>query len=803
MTADQPSAAAPLRPLDNLWEVAVALPLDRTLTYGLPPELAATARVGSLVQVPVGRREATGFLLGPAREVPKTRLRDIQAVLDPIPRFGPELVPLFRWLAEYYHYPLGQALASIIPGVKRLPAPRRERWAAAIADVGGGGQGLQTPAPSPKPPSPTPSRGLGGEFEGRAGEPGTENSPGPPLKSSLLSSPPPQRRLGPRAQAVLDYLRKVGPMPVGELCRLFPKCQPVLKRLAARGLVSLEERPAFRNPLESRPLTLEEETPSLVPDQEEARRAIAQGIHSGKFSPFLLHGVTASGKTEVYLAAAEATLAEGRQVLVLLPEIALTHPVAQAFRRRFGERVALLHSGISEAGRLDQWRRIVLGQVDIVVGARSAVFAPLPRPGLVVVDEEHDSAYKQEGGFLYQARDVALYRGKLAQAVVVLVSATPAITTFFRAREGKYRYLNLAHRVTPQALPAIHLINLREHRAGRGLAIISPPLAQALEEALARGEQALLFLNRRGYATVHFCLFCGHVFECRHCSVALTQHHAEGRLVCHYCGYQEAVPRNCPQCQSTAIKRYGVGTERVEAEARRLFPQARIARLDRDTAPHSGKAVQVLADFARGSLDCLVGTQMITKGHHFPGVTLVGVIAADQSLYFPEYHAGERTFQLLAQVAGRAGRGQAPGKVLIQTYHPEHYVFEAVKSLDYPGFYQRELEARRALGYPPFTRLALARLSGPEEDTVAREVQHLAAALKTAVSRDRELNSHIRILGPAPAGLARLKGRSRWQLLLKSYGRGPLTKTLQVLYRLWTPKPRLDLTLDIDPASLF
>jgi primosomal protein N' (replication factor Y) len=517
----------------------------------------------------------------------------------------------------------------------------------------------------------------------------------------------------------------------------------------------------------------------------------------------LLHGVTASGKTEVYLAAAEQTLAQGRQVLVLLPEIALTHPVALAFRRRFGGRVTVLHSGISPGTRLDQWRRIMVGEVDMVVGARSAVFAPLPRLGLVVVDEEHDPAYKQESGLLYQARDVALYRGREARAAVVLVSATPQVTTYWQAQKGKFRYLNLCRRVTPQELPDISLINLREHRQ-KELRVLSKPLAAALSEVLGRGEQALLFLNRRGYSRVLFCLLCGQVFQCRDCSVALTHHRGAGELVCHYCGYRQEVPEHCPQCHSKAIKRYGVGTERVEMEVNKLLPQARVARLDRDTAPHSGKALKVLENFAGGGLDILVGTQMITKGHHFPRVTLVGVIAADLGLFFPEYHAGERTFQLLSQVAGRAGRGEAKGRVLIQTFHPEHFVFQAVKSQDYQGFYAQEIRAREKLGYPPFTRLALVRLSGPREEAVAQEARRLGEALQKAIRQEKDLKERLRVLGPAPALLTRLKGRYRWQLLLKSCGRPPLVQILGGLRQSWTPPPRagIDLTVDMDPASL-
>ncbi|MFI5354667.1 MAG: primosomal protein N' [Desulfobaccales bacterium] len=749
-----PASSKAQQEASDLWEVAVALPLDRTLTYRLPPDLAAAAQVGSLVKVPVGRQVVTGYLLAPVSDAPPVRLRRIKAVLDDIPRFGPELVPLFRWLADYYQYPLGEALSHLIPGGARPAGGRRETWA--------------TPVPEAEAP-PTP------------------------------------KRLGPKARALLACLRESGPTWAKDLLPHFPGCRPSLRRLADLGLVRLDQRLALHDPLESQPRRPADSPLTLVPEQAEAVTAIAEGLVSGVFAPFLLHGVTASGKTEVYLAAADQALSRQRQVLVLLPEIALTHPVAQAFRARFGPRVTVLHSGLSEAARQDQWRRLVLGEVDVVVGARSAVFAPLPRLGLVVVDEEHDPAYKQEGGLLYQARDVALYRGKLAAATVVLVSATPQITTYHLAQTGKYRYLNLSRRVTPQTLPQIHLIDLKTQRGDKSVKIISRPLLAALEGVLSRGEQALLFLNRRGYARALFCLFCGHVFQCRQCSVALTRHQTADRLICHYCGFSQEIPEHCPHCQATAIKQYGVGTEKVESEVRRLLPRARVARLDRDTAPHSGKALTIFESFAAGDLDFLVGTQMIAKGHHFPRVTLVGVVAADLSLFFPEYHAGERTFQLLSQVAGRAGRGEAAGQVLIQTHQPEHHVFQMVQAQDFVGFYAREIAARRALGYPPFTRLALVRVSGPEAEPVSQEARRLAAALKKALRQDEQLGALVQLLGPAPAGVNRLKGRYRWQLLLKSYGRPPLAAALQHLRRLWAPpaRARLDLTQDIDPANLF
>jgi len=747
--------AVPTGDFHNLCEVAVALPLFQTLTYSLPPTLQPAARVGCLVKVPVGRRQVAGYLLGPAQEVPEATIREVLAVLDPLPRFGPELVPLWRWLADYYQYPIGEALSHLIPGSSRPSGPKRERWASL----------------APQEPD---------------------------------ASPP--KRLGPRATEILNYLREAGePVAVRDLRQIFPTCVPILKRLSGQKLVFLEERLSFADPFKDQPHTLREPQLILVPEQEKAVQALAEGIRRAEFAPHLLHGVTASGKTEVYLAAAQEALAQGRQVLVLLPEIALTHPVALEFRRRFGDRVALLHSGLTDSQRLGQWRRLAAGRAQVAIGARSAVFAPLPRLGLIVVDEEHDPAYKHEGGLPYQARDVALVRGKQAGAAVVLVSATPAMSTFYRAQEGYYRYLHLSRRVTPQALPEVQLVNLKQHRGGPGLKIISPPLAAAVTKALEQGKQILLFLNRRGYATVMFCLFCGSILQCQHCSVALTQHHTQNRLICHYCGYDITVPERCPTCQSTALKRHGVGTERVEGEVRRLWPEARVARLDRDTAPTSGRALKVLQDFAAGDLDILVGTQMITKGHHFPGVTLVGVITADQSLFFPEYHAGERTFQLLAQVAGRAGRGGVPGTVLIQTYQPEHYVFQTVQGLDYEDFYTKEMAARRELGYPPFTRLALVRLSGVPEQTVALQAKKLADSLRRTLRGQADLASRLQVLGPAPAGLAKLKNRWRWQILIKSYGRPPLLTAIQHLRQTWSPPPRskIDLTVDIDPAHLF
>jgi len=748
--ADQQQAS--FSPLGPLVAVAVPLPLHQPLTYRLPGELAAVARPGQAVRVPVGRRRLVGYLLGPAQEVPPVAIKDVLAILDPVPRFDADLLAFYGWLAEYYHHPLGEVLQTAIPDPPGGQSPARERWVALAPDV----------------------------------DPGTI-----PV------------RPGTKAAAMVAYLAQQGSCPLRELTQAIPQPHAVLRRLVQQGVVALTAQPRRDVGLIGPPRAALAAPPLLSPHQEQAVQAIREALARPAFAPFLLHGVTASGKTEVYLQAAAAALERGRGVLVLLPEIALTDPVAQAFQARFGPQVALLHSGLSPAARLAQWRRLVQGEMQIVVGARSAVFAPVPNLGLIVVDEEHDPAYKNEGGLPYQARDAALYRGHLAGTAVVLGSATPAITTFYHAQQGKYGYLSLPQRVTPQPLPQIHLIDLRHQREGRRRAILAAPLRLALQDTLARGEQALLFLNRRGYANVYFCLFCGHIRQCPACSVTLTLHRREGRLRCHYCGYQEDIPALCPACQSAALKHHGLGTERLEKEVQALFPQARIGRLDRDTATTARQVRAILEELRGRRLDLLIGTQMITKGHDFPQVTLVGVVMADLSLYFPEYHAGERTFQLLTQVAGRAGRGDRPGQVFIQTFHPDHPALQAALTQDYQAFYQTELAARQELGYPPFTRLALLTVQSKNADKAAKAAAATAQQLQSLLIT-AGLTSHVRVLGPAPAPRSRLKEYYRWHILLKSYGRQPLATVLAAVRTLAAQKigSAVALFIDVDPVGM-
>lgn len=538
----------------------------------------------------------------------------------------------------------------------------------------------------------------------------------------------------------------------------------------------------------------------LNSEQTAAVRAIETAITRGEYAPFLLHGVTGSGKTEVYLNACERALAKSRQALILVPEIAMTAQTIARFQARFGEVVSAIHSGLTPAQRKNEWRRILKGDAKIVVGARSAVFAPLWNLGLIVVDEEHDSSYKQEDKFRYNARDIAVMRARIASAVVVLGSATPSLSSYRNAMSGRYQLLTLTRRVENRALPLVSIVNMRqdlqnkreekrrqrrdgvESSDSNNLLWLSQDLDAAIAQTLKRKEQVLLFLNRRGYAPHIFCADCGHVFSCDHCSVSLSWHRkrrkttgpfqeesgTQGFLLCHYCGKSLPAMPICPKCEGSHIQTLGYGTERVVDELRVRYPGARVAQLDRDVASAKGYVEEVLAAFRNGEIDILVGTQMVTKGHDFPYLTLVGVLFADMGLNLPEYNAGERTYQLLSQVAGRAGRAGLEGRVIVQTWLAEHYVMEYVARHDYLGFYERELSFRSRLGYPPFSRMINLLFNGPKEEDVEKAAYYVKDRAEKLLAAKPSLYACTEVLGPAPSPISRLKKQYRWQLLLKA-----------------------------------
>jgi len=522
---------------------------------------------------------------------------------------------------------------------------------------------------------------------------------------------------------------------------------------------------------------------------EPARKAV---------SAFLLHGVTGSGKTEVYLRVIATALEAGRTALVLVPEISLTPQLAARFRARFGDLVAILHSGLSESARLGEWSRLRRGEARIAVGARSAVFAPLRELGVIVVDEEHDGSFKQDEGVRYHARDVALVRAQRAGAVCVLGSATPSLESAAHAERGTYRMLTLTERPTARPMPSVEIIDLRKYMPD-GEAMLSAPLRTAIGETLAAGNQTILFLNRRGFATFVLCRACGHAFRCPHCSVSLTYHRHTDRLSCHYCGFQQRVPDVCPSCGAAeTIERKGLGTEKVADAVAEGFPGARVARLDRDVAT-GAKIEAVLARVARREVDVLVGTQMVTKGHDFPGVTLVGVLCADTGLNLPDFRASERTFQLLAQVAGRAGRGDKLGRVMIQTYRPESPAVVAAAAHDYARFFAAESAARAELGYPPHGRLIAVRIDGADAQEVA-QVAHRLAQLAEAAAGRPESAGQVEVRGPVPAPLERLRNRTRWQIWLRSGDRQALRRVARSLL-VAEVASTVRVGLDVDPIS--
>jgi primosomal protein N' (replication factor Y) (superfamily II helicase) len=743
----------PMKLPPDIIEVAVPLPVEGSFHYRLPAELISLAEPGKRVLVPFGRRKVTGYILGRTK-APETELREVIEILDPEPLFNADELEFFRWAAAYYLHPLGEVIRAALPPGINLTSRLQEG-----EEVMAGGAAALTE-----------------KFYTIATEPGV---------------PP---RLGAKGGEILDWLRSEGEAPVSRIRERFPAPYAPLKRLVELGLVVEETREVYRDPFRDEPAG-RDEPHELNPHQAAALEEIAAAVAAGKFSPFLLHGITGSGKTEVYLRAIAAVLERGKSALVLVPEIALTPQLVGRFRRRFGCGIAVLHSGLSAGERYDEWRRIRRGEASIVIGARSAVFAPITGIGIVVVDEEHEGSYKQSEGFRYNARDLALVRGKMAGAAVVLGSATPLVTSYHAATEGKLRLLELPGRVRDLPLPDVRLIDMRDRKR----ALLAPSLVTALRENLEAGGQTLLFLNRRGFATFLICGGCGHVFRCPNCSVTLTYHKGRGRNYCHYCDYSLPAPSLCPGCGSGDISLLGQGTERIEEEVATLFPEARIARMDRDTTTAKGSHVRILRGLADGSIDILIGTQMIAKGHDFPGVTLVGVVSADGSLNLPDFRSAERAFQLVTQVIGRAGRGDAPGRVLVQTLSPDHYALERAVAHDFDGFCRDEISFREETGYPPFSFLAALHFSGNLEPQVRRGAEEAAEMLRRLV---RERRGRVEILGPAAAPLSRVRGKFRWQILLKAYRRGSLHPLLASCRSLWTPPAGVRLGVDIDPVDL-
>lgn len=731
-------------------EVAVPLHVFQTFTYRLSPEQSVQAEVGARLVVPLGRNLVTGYVVSLHDQLPaelgEVEVKDAHTLVDSEPVCNPEILQLARWVADYYACPLGEVIRAALP------------------------------------PGMTPKSRSGSKFVK------------PKLRRFVrLTSNGAEQKLTDTQRRVLATLAD-GPISLQALLTTADVSASTVTSLEKKALVEIYDDAIRRDPL-AETLGVTDAKHTLTAAQSSVLTNIEQQMNSGSYSAFLLHGVTGSGKTEIYMRAMSKALSLGRSAMMLVPEIALTPVFSRRLRARFGDQVAIFHSSLQKGERYDEWTRVRNGDARVVIGTRSAVFAPVKNLGLIVVDEEHESSYRQQESPYYNARDVAIVRAQKESATVVLGSATPSLESFHNARKGKYHFIALPERIGARPMAQAKIVDMRNVFVRHGKPrVFSDELLEAIRETHERGEQSIILLNRRGYSSFILCRSCGETVQCPNCDVTLTYHRSERVIVCHYCNHREAVPRVCPSCGKKYIYYVGEGTEQLEEMLKLLFPALRVARIDRDTTARRKVFEQTLVDFSAGRIDTLVGTQMLAKGHDFPNVTLVGVVSVDAGLALPDFRSAERTFQLITQVAGRAGRGDRPGRVLIQTYHPYHYALRHACAQDYEAFYDEELRYRQNHSYPPFVALASLLVHGPDLGKVRNDSLELRKQLDL-VNQERK----CRVLGPAPAPLSRLKGEHRFQLLIKSRSRKDLREIADKAMRAVNLR---SVNLEIDPVSI-
>ncbi len=821
-------------------QVALTLPLSEPLTYRIPSHLEGKLDLGLRVLVPLKKKTVTGFIVGLSATSSLSDVKDIVDVLDPYPLFSGEMLELTKWVSDYYLCSWGEALRAALPSELML---KSEMYVRRKAE----GEASEVPRKSKAQVSERQQRileiladgeerklswlsralkakGLYAdlydlskkgliEIDERLAKPGVQvqhektirlkNFGGNPENLELLRSAVSaiKKKSPAQAKCLEILLENQREMTWKEMTGRHGIGTSSLATLERKGLVEFGQAEKIRE--SDWGLDLPETQPlSLTQEQTDTLTKIREALDSGVYSPFLIHGVTGSGKTQIYIEAIKEVLKSGKQALVLVPEISLTPQIISRFKANFGPQVGCLHSRMSAGERFDTWRRIRKGDIPIVVGARSAVFSPLPKLGLIVADEEHVSSYKQDDPApRYNGRDVAVVRAKLDGAVVILGSATPSLESYYNAQQGKYTLCRLRERVERQKLPEVKIVDLSTERKEGSRKLLSADLGSLLKDRTERGEQALLFLNRRGFSTFVKCEDCGHVEKCPRCDITLTFHRTDFTMRCHYCNHQKKAPDQCPNCHGFRFTYKGAGTQKIEDELKRDFPNASMERMDLDSTTKKGAHRRLLSDFGKKKFGVLVGTQMITRGLDFPDVTLVGVISADMGLDLPDFRSKEKTFQLLTQVAGRAGRGDREGEVVVQTYYPEDWAIKLAASHDFEEFYRRELEQRRELGYPPFNHLILLVFSGRTSKSVAEKARKFASRL----GRKTKGQKGLEILGPAPAPLPKIKNQYRWQLLIKTksiIGTSGLIRKLLEEEKTSKPKTAVRITVDVDPVDM-
>jgi primosomal protein N' (replication factor Y) (superfamily II helicase) len=838
-------------------QVAVAVHLTKTYTYRLTSAMQKAARVGSRVVVQLGRKPTTGYIvallprLRDGTSLIESEIKEVRELLDVDPPLVPEVLEITRWVADYYAAPWGEVMRAALPAgintsveetVSITPHGREELAVLSVplpiaSGLAGGPEKIDAKARALRlladegefevntfclriGASKTPKWLREMEQQGSIARSYRTNSTPTRAKRrravrlSRYAGVPPAlvdaekmqagRLRTPRVteaqQRLMEALRaNRGEMAVSDLIKTAKVSDSAIATLLKRGVIESFDAEVRRDPLALAELP-DTEVFKLTKAQAAALQAIEKQANGRNFATMLLHGVTGSGKTEVYIRAMRDALKSGRGAMMLVPEIALTPILSRRLRAHFGDQIAIFHSSLSKGERFDEWSRLRSGAARIVLGTRSAVFAPVQNLALIIIDEEHDTSYRQEESPFYHARDTAIVRAQKESAVVVLGSATPSLESFHNAQSGKYQYLNLPERVANRPMARAEMVNMKEVFARRKKpAIFSDQLLEAIEQTRARREQTIILLNRRGYSSFILCRSCGESISCPNCDVTLTYHQGDRTLVCHYCNHHERAPSQCPVCTSKFIYYIGEGTEQIEELLRKRFPELRIGRIDRDTKQRRHEFETTLLDFAKGEIDLLVGTQMLAKGHDFPNVTLVGVVSIDAGLALPDFRAAERAFQLITQVAGRAGRGDLPGRVLIQTYHPHHYALRHACAQDYRGFYDEEIRHRRNHGYPPFVALALMLIRHKD----AARANAIAHELRNALVKANDAHT-CRILGPAPAPFARLRGEHRVQLLMKARSRKQMRSVIDQALKSFEEAGNdlRSVTLEVDPVSM-